>query len=72
MKKRQEQAEEAERQRIKAEMEAKAAQEAAELAKREAEKRDVVDKAATDEPAGKFKYLNHILSIYRRSNLLQH
>lgn len=53
MKRRQEQAEEAERQRIKAEMEAKAALEAAELAKREAEKRDVVDKGVTDEPAGK-------------------
>lgn len=53
MKRRQELAEEAERQRIKEEMEAKAAAEAAEQAKREAEKRDVVDIAASEEAAGK-------------------
>lgn len=52
MKRRQELIEEAERQRIKEEMEAKAAAEAAEQAKREAEKRDVVDVAASEEAAG--------------------
>uniref|UniRef100_A0A1A9URJ1 Spectrin beta chain n=1 Tax=Glossina austeni TaxID=7395 RepID=A0A1A9URJ1_GLOAU len=51
MKRRQELAEEAERQRIKEEMEAKAAAEAAEAAKREAERRDVVDVAAAEESA---------------------
>ncbi|KAI8116109.1 Spectrin beta chain [Lucilia cuprina] len=51
MKRRQELAEEAERQRIKEEMEAKAAAEAAEQAKREAERRDVVDVAASEEAA---------------------
>lgn len=52
MKRRQELAEEAERQRIKEELEAKAATEAAEQAKREAERRDLVDAAAADEAAG--------------------
>lgn len=55
MKRRQELAEEAERQRIKEELEAKVASEAAEQAKREAEQRDVVDIAASEEAAGKFK-----------------
>lgn len=57
MKRRQELAEEAERQRIKEEMEAKAAAEAAEAAKREAERRDVVDVAAAEESAGKCRKL---------------
>lgn len=58
MKRRQELAEEAERQRIKEEMEAKAAAEAAEQAKREAEKRDVVDVAASEEAAGKSNFFH--------------
>lgn len=61
MKRRQELAEEAERQRIKEEMEAKAAAEAAEQAKREAEKRDVVDVAASEEAAGKLKFCHYKL-----------
>lgn len=57
MKRRQEKAEEAERQRIKEEQEAKAASEAAEIAKREAERRDDVDEGvgAHDE-AGRIRW----------------
>lgn len=61
MKRRQELIEEAERQRIKEEMEAKAAAEAAEQAKREAEKRDVVDVAASEEAAGELIFLFNYL-----------
>lgn len=52
MKRRQELAEEAERQRIKEEQEAKAASEAAEQAKREAERRDDVDVGASHDDSG--------------------
>lgn len=52
MKRRQEMAEEAERQRIKEEQEAKAASEAAEQAKREAERRDDVDVGIAHDEAG--------------------
>lgn len=53
MKRRQELAEEAERQRIKEEQEAKAVSEAAEQAKREAERRDDVDVGASHDDSGK-------------------
>lgn len=56
MKRRQEMAEEAERQRIKEEQEAKAASEAAEQAKREAERRDDVDVGIAHDEAGAIPY----------------
>lgn len=46
-------AEEAERQRIKEELEAKAASEAAEIAKREAERRDDVDVGIAHDESGR-------------------
>lgn len=59
MKRRQEMAEEAERQRIKEEQEAKAASEAAEQAKRDAERRDDVDVGiAHDEAGAIIQYIN--------------
>lgn len=56
MKRRQEMAEEAERQRIKEEQEAKAASEAAEQAKRDAERRDDVDVGIAHDEAGALLY----------------
>jgi len=64
MKRRQELAEEAERQRIKEEQEAKAASEAAEQAKREAERRDDVDVGASHDDSGmQYKLLRNIHRI---------
>jgi len=62
-------AEEAERQRIKEEQEAKAASEAAEIAKREAERRDDVDVGISHDESGrlilKFEcYLQFLLFLF--------
>lgn len=65
MKRRQEMAEEAERQRIKEEQEAKAASEAAEQAKRDAERRDDVDVGIAHDEAGA---IIHYINYHNNSN----